>query len=72
MSCELSLDVGNGPGVNAWNPGFARFRFKRAGMHDFMAKSVQLEKLAAGLERGHGWIAAAGRASGSLPAAPAS
>ena len=31
---------------------------REAGMHDFMSKPVQLEKLALGLERGHRWIAA--------------
>jgi len=32
----------------------------QAGMHDFMGKPVQLEKLAAGLARGHAWLEASG------------
>ncbi len=39
-----------------------------AGMHDFMAKPVQLDKLAAGLERGHRWIAASGSVAVAIPA----
>jgi signal transduction histidine kinase/ActR/RegA family two-component response regulator len=41
---------------------------KAAGMHDFMAKPVQLAKLAAGLERGHRWLNVCGRAAGPLRA----
>lgn len=38
-----------------------------AGMHDFMGKPVQLEKLADGLARAHAWIAARNKTSDSIP-----